>query len=566
MDVVVVGGSAAGLKAACRIARLQPDARIRVLVKDEYFGYSLCGLPYYLSGDVASLEMLAMTPNGTLKDQAYFRDVKGIEVLTRHEVFLLDRAARYIRCHILDSDRETTFPYDKLVIATGAKPLLPAIPGLETPGVTFFTRPAEALKLREDLERGRVGKVAILGGGFIGLELCEAFHALWGVEVDLVEFQPNVLPGLLDVEFARLVEAELARHDIGMNLGCGCSEIIGEDDKLCLFSNAGDMIKADRIVVATGVRPNVDLARRGGLVIGVTGGVKVDGHLRTSDHDVYAAGDCVELPSAVDGVVGFWSLGSLASRMGRVVGDNVCNGDSRFGPVVGATTLKVFGLNVGAVGLTAGECRDRGYEIECSWGTFYDRLHYYPGSEPIHLKLVADQGSGRVLGLQALSRGNILHIIDVAAQAIRAGAMVDELQDLEHAYAPPYAQPINPIHSLSHIIENSRSAGIKLVSPIGLDPLPRETLILDVRNPDEIAKFPLEIGERLVIAIPLEQLRSRLPELPHDLPVLAICQMGGRAWDAALMLRRAGWQDVSILAGGILFQPHREDVTRVQQE
>ena len=560
MEVVVIGGSVAGLKAACRISRLQPDARVRVLVKDRKFGYSASGLPYYLSGDVDSYAALVSTPNGTLKDERYFREVKGVEVLTRHEVTAIDRAARIVRCRMLDADCEVAFPYDKLVLATGSQPVLPAIPGADTPGVRLFVHPEDAIQLRDDLEHGRIEKVAIIGAGIVGLELCEAFRSMWGVEVDLIELQPRVLSGLLDTELARLVEDELQSRGINLLLGCGCREIIADEDKICVFDNSGDMLQADRIILATGVRPNSDLARAAGLEIGITGGIKVDEHLATSDPDIFAAGDCVELPNAVDGQGQYWSLGSLAVRMGRVVGDNICNGDSRVSPVAGAMVLKLFDLTIGLTGLTVVECEEKGYETGRSWGTFHDRMNYYPEAVPLHAHLLYDLGSGRVLGFQAVSRGHLIHILDVASQVIHSGATIDELHEIEHVYSPPYAQPFSPLHYLAFIAENSHSAGVRLVPPDEFDTLTVDTLILDVRSPHEIAGRHLEVGKRAKIEIPIEELRSRLNEVPRGVEVVAVCQMGGRSWDAALLLRRAGWDKVGILAGGALFQPLKADL------
>lgn len=553
MEVIVIGGSAAGLKAACRISRLQPDARVRVLVKDKYFAYSNCGLPYYLSGDVDNFESLISTPNGTIKDERYFREVKNIEVLADHEVVAIDRSARLVRCK--GGDRAETFPYDKLVIATGISPILPAIPGSDTNSVRTFTKPEDALILREELKANKIDKVIIIGGGFIGLELCEAFRSLWGVEVELVELQNRLLSELVDIDIARLVEDEIIKHGIKLQLGCGCREIVEEDDRLCIFDNSGDMIEADRVILASGVRPNADLAQDAGLEIGVTGGIKVNDRLQTSDPDIFAAGDCVELSNAIDGMAGAWSLGSLASRMGRVVGDNICNGDSRFGPVVGTSILKLFDLTIGAVGLTRAECDEKGYEVDESWGTFHDHLHYYPEAVPINAKIIYDRNTDRVLGFQAISRGQLVPVIAEAAQIIRTGGTLEDMCNIEHPYAPPFALPFDTLHFLAYIADNSRIAGVKLVSPVEFDNLTDDTVILDVRIPSEIEGKPLNVESRRKIEIPVEDLRGRLDEVNKADRIVAVCQMGSRSWDAALMLRRAGCSDVGILAGGALFLP-----------
>ena len=555
MEVVIIGGSAAGLKAACRISRLQPDAGVRVLVREERFAYSNCGLPYYVSGDIESFEELIKAPNGIIKDEKYFRDVKGFEVLSGREVTTIDRAARLIRCSNLNRSGDETYPYDRLVIATGAIPIIPAIPGTDVTGVMTFNRAEDAIRLRSDLEANRIDKVVIIGAGLIGLELCDALRALWGVDVELIELRSHVLAGLVDQELASLIEEEILTQGISLQLGCRCREIVEDDGKVCIFDNSGDMIKADRIILTSGVKPNVELALNARLEIGISGGIKVNSHLRTSDPDIYAAGDCVELPNAVDGRENCWALGSLASRMGRVVGDNICNGDSRFGPVVGTTIIKLFDMTIGTAGLTRSYCIDQGYKFEETWVTLHDRLHYYPEVGAIKAKVIYDPSDGRILGFQAVSNAQLLHTLDIASQIIHTGGTLDDLNDVEHAYSPPFAQPFEPLHLLSYIAENSHIAGIKLVSPVEFDNLPSNFLILDVRTPAEKESRPLATGIRRRIEIPVEELRSKLGEIENDIPIVAVCQMGGRAWDAALMLRRAGYSDVGILAGGALFLP-----------
>ncbi len=559
MDVLVIGGSAGGLKAACRIGRLKPDAHITVLVKDRHFGYSGCGLPYFLSGDVNDYDELISTANGTIKNERYFREVKGINILPLHEALTVDRSARAVRCRDLESNREMDLPYDALVIATGSSPMPAVIPGADSDMISYFTTPNDALKLRRDLETGKIGSVSIIGGGYIGLELCEAFSVMWGVDVRLAEIRTHVLPRILDAELACLVEDELRKNSVELMLGCRCHEIVEANSKVCMYADDGTRHPADRIILTTGMCPNAELARKAGLDIGITGGIKVDDHLRTSDPDIYAAGDCVELTSIVDGHAGLWQLGSLASRMGRVVGDNICHGDSHFHPVIGANVLKLFDLTLGSVGMTATECEEKGYNVGCSWGTFYDRMHYYPESTYMMCKLVYDQSSGQVLGVQVVSKGEAVHVIDKASQLLRLKASLHDFQDLEHAYSPPYSQPFDPLHYLGFIAENSHSAGVKLVSPADFTNLPADAIILDVRIEEEIKALPLPELKGEIISVPVEKLRSQLTHcIPREKPIIAVCEMGSRSWDAAIMLRRAGWNDISILAGGMHFQPDRK--------
>ncbi len=253
MDVVIIGGSAAGLKAACRIARLQPDARVKVLVKGEHFGYSGCGLPYFLSGDVPSYGNLISTSDGMIKDELYFKEVKGIEVLNHHEALRIDRSARLVFCKDKQHEIEVSFPYDKLVIATGTNPITPSIPGINVHGVCYFSKPSDALALHEDLTRGKIETVTIFGGGFIGLELCEAFKSLWDVNVNLIELQSRVAAGLLDEEMSMMIEDELLRHEISLHLTFSCREIVQVDDSVIVKGSDGNEIRADRVIIAAGV-------------------------------------------------------------------------------------------------------------------------------------------------------------------------------------------------------------------------------------------------------------------------------------------------------------------------
>jgi len=555
MEVLIIGGSAAGLKAACRIARLQPDAKVKVLVREKPFGYSSCGLAYYLSGDVDSPLDLYKTASGSLKDETYFREVKGVEILSRHEALSIDRVKRLVNCRNLSDQTEKTLPYDRLVIATGALPLLPAVPGVDTPGVSYFHSMEDAITLRRELEQGRIGKVAIIGGGFIGLELCEAFATMWGVEVELIEMQTHLLPIMLDPEVARLVESELVEKGVKLKLGCRCREIVRSDDQLGLFDATGMFIPVDRVIVATGMKPNTVLARKAGLEIGVTGGIKVNDMLQTSDPDIFAVGDCVELGNIIDGKPGVFNYGSLANRMGHVAADNVCNGSESFGSVAGAAILKVFDLTIASVGLTSVQCDENGYDVNGCWGTFYDRLHYYPEAGRQHIKMIYDKSNGQLLGVQAVGKGLIQHVIDKASLILHTGWTIDRLAEIEHVYSPPYSQPFDPLTLMGYIASNSVGAGIRLISPLDFDALSPKVLLLDVRSEEEAAETPLPHNRCQVLRVPIEELRGRLGEIPLGVPVVTVCQMGSRAWDAALMLRRAGWKEVSLLAGGAMFQP-----------
>lgn len=551
-EIIVIGGSAAGLKAACRAARLMPDVKVRVLEQSPHFACSTCGLPYFLSGDVDDLAALFSTPAGVRKDEKYFADVKNVEILTPYCARRIDREDHVVHCTNLSDNSEKSFRYDKLVLALGAVPAVLPIPGGDLPGILTFKSPDDALRLRKELEAGRIGSVAIIGAGFIGLELCEAFRSLWGIDVELFESAGQVLPGILDPELASLVQFEILDKGVQLYLNSPVSEIVLDGNRFTITSAGGEKYPAERLINVTGVKPNTALARACGLEIGISGGIVVDGGMRTSDDDIYAAGDCVEL-TGFDREKCWKSLGSLATRMGRIAADNIAGIHSQFGVVAGAAVLKVFDLTVGSTGKNEASCLRAGIDGGSAWGTFFDGLHYYPDANSNNYKLVYDKKSDRICGMQAVGKGNILHILDKATLFIRSGSLVRELSDIEQAYAPPFSQTIDPLASLAAMIENCRIAGIAVVSPEYLKNVEQDTLLLDVRLEDEAGAFPLPSGA-VSMRIPLENLRSRIEEIPQNRQIIAVCQMGGRSYEAALIMRRAGIEKVGFLAGGMLFQ------------
>lgn len=555
MEVIVIGGSAAGLKAACRISRLQPDVKVTVIVKERHFGYSTCGMAYFLSGDVDSHTDLLSTQAGTLKDTKYYQAVKGVTVLNELEAVSIDRVGRLVHCKDVHNGANKSFPYDKLIIATGTKPLAPSIPKINGEDSLFFHTLEDAIKLRRNLEKGKIGDVTIIGGGFIGVELCEAFTAMWGVETRLIELQPHILSRILNTEMSKLVESEFIEQGIELRLGRSCRQINRKGEGFEIVDDKGELFKTDRVLFATGVKPNTSLASQAGIEIGRTEGIKVNHRLQTSDPDIYSAGDCVEMKGAVDGKTGNWSFGSIANRMGRIAGDNVCNGSSSFGPVLGSTVIKFFDFAIASVGLTNVQCLENGYEVGTVWSTFFDKPWYFPESKKLNMLVIYDRKSLQILGAQIISQGEILTYVDRAAHIIQAGWTMDKLCEIEHAYSPPYSQPFDPFHTIGFIDANIRSSGVKIISPNEINNIPKETVILDVRLNEEIEAVPVNFGDLKTVRIPIEELRERLSEIPKKKSIVTLCEMGSRAWDAALILRRAGWQDVGFLGGGALFQP-----------
>ncbi len=536
-SVVIVGASAAGLRCACRLARLDPSARVRVIERNPVFSYAACGLPYALSGDVPEVDELRRTTWGSLRDEAFFADWKGVEVITGTRALEIDPERRLL--HVEGPQGREKLAWDALVLATGARPKrLPGQP--EHPRVLTFHRWEDMERLHRGLARGEIGRVGILGAGLVGCELAEAFLALWGAEVTLVETAPHPLPALLDVEAGALVATELRRQGVRLLLGTRIDEIEARDDGVVLRVGARD-IEVDVVVVAVGVEPEVELARTAGIALGPTGAIAVDHELATSVPGIWAAGDCVEVRHAVTGEPCWIPLGSLANRQGRVLGTLLAGRPDRFPAVAGAAAVKVFDLRVGAVGLTREVARAHGFEVRSAWMTAYDRAHYWPEAEDLHLQLTWEPGTRRILGVQAVGRGDAIKRIDVATQHLVRGGTLEDLAALEHAYAPPFAPALDPLAVVAHVAQNVED-GIAIASPL-IETGGRH--VIDVRLEEERRVHPCTAGDATSVALP--EVRKE-PGLAAG--ALVVCERGTRAAEAVRIVRNRGGKAI-YLGGGI---------------
>ncbi len=546
--IIVVGASAAGLRAAARARRLLSNAKILVIDQDTYISYAACGMPYYVSGDIQNVDKLRETAYGLVRDPDFFRSAKDLEVITETRVERIDTDARKVFCRSIKTGETIEYSYDKLVLATGASPII--LPGIPKDGkrVTTFKTLHDAIGLRKSLERGEIKKVGIVGGGFIGCELAESFGALWGVEVVLVEATPNILPNILDPEMALGIEAYLKSEDVEVYTNCPL-EGITETEDYVTFVTANGTFDVDCAVIAVGVKPDSRLAADCGLTVGRSGGIVVDDKMITSDPNIFAAGDCIEVEHLISGKPLQLPLGSLANRQGRVVGSNIGGGDERFGPVVGSAAVKIFDMNVASTGLTAAAAKDAGFDVGCVWGTFADKADYYPESQSVFLKLVYDKGSGRLLGLQGYSKGDVVKRVDVFAALLKHEGHLEDLLDMEFAYAPPYAPAVDPLYSLGCAARNAMLEGVEQLSP---ETSLGNRVIIDVRQGYEVESRPFSHDD--IRTIPLEELRKRYEEIPKDKPLIAVCSKGIRSSESVRILKEKGFTDVKYLGGGILMK------------
>ena len=561
MKIVIIGGVAAGPKAASKIMRMRPNADVTIVEQGLLLSYAGCGLPYYVSGEIKQQRELMETPAGVIRDAAFFLNVKNLKVQNRTEAQEIDRRGKRVRVKSLESGDESWLPYEKLVLATGASPVIPPIPGVNKSNVFTLHGVHDAEGIKSVLAQHKAKDVVIVGGGLIGVEITEAL-VTHGCRVTVVEMLPQIM-NLLDWEIARLVENYMETKGVRVMTGTkalSLDSLGGIYDPVTHVNTDKGRIPADMVIMAIGVRPNVSLAKQAGLAIGEqTGAIQVDDHMRTSDPDIYAAGDCVECTDRLTGRPCYMPLGSTANKQGRVAAVNICGGDEAFPGVLGSSICKIFDYCVARTGLTERMALSLGYDVITAMVPGADKAHYMPNSKNLLVKLVADSKTQKLLGVQITGPGDGAKRIDVAATAITAGMTLDQLAHLDLSYAPPYASAMDNLITAANVARNKRDgfmAGIKPAAVRQKIENGEDFVFLDVRSPQEYARVHLPKST----LIPLGALRKRLTEIPHDKEIVTYCAISLRGYEASLILRGAGFTDVKVLDGGVAMWPY-ETVT-----
>jgi len=555
--IVVIGGVAAGPKAAARARRLDPSAEITIVEKDEILSYAGCGLPYYISGMVQERKQLIGSSVGVLRDPVFFAKVKDIQVLNKTVALGIDRKAKQVEVQNVDTGAKQRLPYDKLIVATGAETMEPPIPGKDLQNVVRLKRLEDADRFREYMQSKQCAKVVIVGGGLIGMEMAEAVTQC-GSGVTIVEMLPHILP-MLDADITCLVEKYL--RQVGVTLATGARVERFEGDahgKLTGVVTSKGSFEAPLALLSIGLRPNVELARQAGLLIGPAGGIAVNQYMQTSDPDIYAAGDCAEKTCYVRGTSCFLPLGSVANKEGRVAGSNAVGQAERFPGVGGATALKVFDWNVGRAGLSVDQAGSLGIPVVSMTVAGPDKPHYYPGNLPIILKLVAEKSNRRLIGIQGVGPGEVMKRIDVAITAMAGRMTVDEVAQLDLTYAPPYSEAMDVLIHAANALRNKMDGLLTGVISLDLQASRKageDLTLLDVRTPDEHHAGHIP-GSTL---IPLGALRARAGEVPKDKRVIAYCKIGLRAWEASRILAGQGHHNLEILEGGFAAWPFESE-------
>ncbi len=558
MKVIIVGGVAGGASCAARLRRLDENAQIIMVERGPYVSYANCGLPYHVGGVIERESSLLVADENT------FRSMFAIDVRTRCECIKVSPDKKTVELRNVATGEVTTESYDKLVLSPGAPSIRPPLPGIDLPGIFELRTVPDAKAIREWLEKGSLflagmhryagfqsvrpkTRAVVVGGGFIGIETAEnLIHR--GFDVTLVEMGDQILAPM-DPEMARIAEGYLERHGLRLALKDGVAGFEqGESGTLKVLTKSGKAYPADVVILALGVRPDTALAKAAGLEVGQRGGIRVDDQMRTSNPDIFAVGDAIEVK---DFVTGEWSLIALAgpaNRQGRIAADVIAGRDSRFRGTQGTSIIGFFNGAAAWTGVSEKTLKRLG-DTDYEKTYLYPNSHagYYPGAKPIAMKVIFRKSNGKLLGAQALGEDNVDKRISALAVALQMGATVYDLEEAELCYAPQFGSAKDPVNFAGMVAADILRGDMPVSHWASSD----EGFLLDVREPVELA---VETEPRAV-NIPLGQLRSRLGELPRDREILVICRSGGRAYYATRVLQQKGFK-ARTLAGGMLSRTH----------
>jgi NADPH-dependent 2,4-dienoyl-CoA reductase/sulfur reductase-like enzyme/rhodanese-related sulfurtransferase len=548
-NIVIIGGTACGPKAAARARRLDEQSKITIIEQRDNLSTATCGLPYFISGVVKEGDLIS-------RQADYFRNVVDMTVLTGTKAIAINCQAHSVEIIDIKTEKHQTLEYDKLVITTGASPVVPNWEGKDFKGIFTLNNIPDAAAIRSYIATLKNKEAVIVGAGLIGLEAAENFIAA-GLKVTVLEMLGWALPALLDAEIAAHVAKHLESKGVNLMFGQRVTGFQGNAEGQVAKVMVGDKaLDAGLVLLALGVRPNIALAKEAGITIGATGGIAINQYLQTSDPDIYAGGDCAEVVNLITQKKTLVPMGSTANKHGRVIGTNVTGGSAIFRGVVGTGIVKVFDYNVGRTGLNESQAKEAGYNYITSLVPNSDHASYYPGSKDIMVKLVAEK-SGRLLGGQVIGTGETSKRIDVLATALTMGATIDDLADFDLSYAPPYNSAMDPLHHAANVIRN-KQAGIARSLTLAevkakLD-RGEKFVLLDVRSLPEWKAQRIEAPQAKFL--PLPELRQRMGELAKDEELVVFCQTSIRAYQAQRILTGTGYKNVRFMDGSLSAWPY----------
>ncbi|KXK32107.1 MAG: pyridine nucleotide-disulfide oxidoreductase [Candidatus Brocadia sinica] len=541
--LIIIGGVAAGMKAAAKARRESPAMKITVITDEQYISYAGCGMPYFIGDIIRDSKKLI------LREPIYFKNMHNITVLTSHLATAIDTMSKQVRVRDIEKGQELVFDYDKLIIATGAQPIVPPLPGISLNNIFTLRTIDDTLKIRAFVDSGQVKNAVIVGGGLIGMEMVENL-VLRGIKVTVVELLDQILPPL-DKDMASIVQKYLMGKGIEIITSDGVKSFEGNDNTVIKVITDKRQLPADMVILSIGIKPNIKLAQESGIEIGTARAIKVNERMETNIPGVYAVGDCAENIHLVTGKPAWIALGSTAAKMGRVAAINATGGSDTFRGVLGTLIVKIFELNVGKVGLSEREAVKEGFLVESAIVPAGDKAHYYPETRDIIIKLIADKTTKKLLGAEIVGEGVVDKRIDIIATALTFGATVDQISKLDLAYAPPYAMSMDAIIVAANVLDNKLSGKTEGILPHQVaERLDRneDFVLLDVRTDLEYKSGHIKGSKH----IPLDKLASRAHELDISGEIITYCRAGLRAAQAYRILKNAGFSNVKYMDGSIL--------------
>lgn len=536
MKVLIVGGVAAGTKVAAKLKRENRDSEITILTKSNDISYAGCGLPYYV-GDLIHERsgLIVNTPKS-------FSELTGVTVLTQMDVTSVNQSEKTVSALNLSTNETSTFTYDKLVIASGANPIKPNLEGVDLKGVYFMRTPDDAISLRNSVEAGEIKRAIVVGGGFIGLEVAENL-SLQGVKVSVLDMAEHILPGF-DPEFCEYVENHLADKGIMTFTNTRLEGILGTD-KVEKVKTQKRAMKCDAVILAMGIRANTSFLEGTSIELMPNRTIKVNEYLQTNDPDVYAIGDCACVTNSITNSPAWSPMGSSANIEGRIAAKNIVGKEIKYNGVLGTGVCKLPELNVGRTGLTERQAIDAGYNVASVVTVVDDKAHYYPGASTFIVKMIADKESKKLLGLQVLGKGAVDKMVDIAVTAITMNASLEDIENMDLAYAPPFSTAIHPFSHTVNILLNKISGAFTTITPFEYkNNKPEGYKVVDTSIVPSITGAPY---------MDLTKVNGSVEGFGLDEKLLLVCNKGKRAYLLQNRLKHYGYTNTIVLEGGSTF-------------
>lgn len=536
MNVLIIGGVAAGTKVAAKLKRDNYDAQVTILTKGKDISYAGCGLPYYVGNVIENRESLIVnTPER-------FSKLTGVEVLTEVEVTKVNPDKKEVEALDLKTGKTNPYTYDKLVIAAGADPIKPPINGIDLEGVYFMRTPEDAISLRQSIESGEIKRAVVVGGGFIGLEVAENLAAQ-GIRVSVIDMAPQILPGF-EPEIAHYVENHLANHGIMTFTETKLEAILG-DKKVEKVETNRRVMKADAVILSIGIRPNTAFLADTGIQLAGNKAIVVNEHMETNSKDIYAVGDCALVSHVLIGKEAYSPMGSSANIEGRILAQNLNGKSISYKGVLGTAVAKLPELNVAKTGLTEDAAKAEGYDAVAAVTVVDDKAHYYPGASNFIVKMIADRNTKKLLGLQVVGQGAVDKMVDIAVMAISLNATLDDIKDLDLSYAPPFSTAIHPFSHTVNVLLNKINGEIQSITPREYSEGKAEGYkVVDASS------YPSIAGASF---IDLSKVHGELHQFDKDDKLLLVCTKGKRAYMLQKRLNSFGYTNTLVLEGGTFF-------------